>query len=182
MFEMTGLVATALGAFMAAGLSMVGSAYGTHLVGNANSTALAEGEGEKFSKLIILQVLPGTQGIYGFIVLFMILSTAGVSGSGGDIAVTQEAGQVALWAGFLMGLTGLFSAMLQGKVAAMSVPVAIKQPEETMKAVIFCGIVELYAVLGLIGAILIITGGVKEGVKPEEIIMALSQLKMLVGL
>jgi V/A-type H+/Na+-transporting ATPase subunit K len=181
MFEMSGLVATAFGAFLAAGLSMAGSAYGTHLVGSANSTALAEGHEDKFTNLIILQVLPGTQGIYGFIVLFMLLSTSGVSGSGGEIVMTAEAGQVALWAGLLMGVTGLSSAMLQGKVAAMSVPVAIKQPEATMKAVIFCGIVELYAVLGLIASILLINSGIKPGVDPEEMIGSIRLLGSFFG-
>ena len=155
--ETTGVVYASIGAFLALGLSGVGSAYGTHLVGNATTTAVAEGEGEKVSKFLMLQVLPGTQGIYGVMVLFMIIMQTGIMA--GD-PVSREAGQVALWAGAIMGITGLLSAIYQGKVAATGVTVAIKRPEDTGKVLIFAGVVEFYAVLGLVGALLLILFGI----------------------
>ncbi|HID71280.1 MAG TPA: V-type ATP synthase subunit K [Thermoplasmata archaeon] len=174
MFEVSGLVATVVGAFMAAGLSGVGSAYGTHIVGSANATAMAEGEGEKFSNFIILQALPGTQGIYGFVILFMILMQSGITG--GNLNISSDSGQVAFWAGTLMGVNGLFSAILQGRVAAMTVPVAVKYPEETMKAAMFSVIVELYALLALVGSLIIILNGVEKGTSTQEIITSFVNL------
>ncbi len=160
MFELSGVVYATLGAFMALGFTGVGSAYGTHLVGNATSTAVAEGEGEKLSQFLMLQAMPGTQGIYGIIILALILMRTGIIGGSLEDVSSQD-GQVAFWAGCLMGLTGLLSAIYQGRVAATGVTVVIKRPDDTIKVLMFAGVVEFYAVLGLIGAILLIFSGIK---------------------
>ena len=52
-----------LGASLAVGLCCVGSAKGTGMVGEAATGVLCQAP-EHFSKCLILQVLPGTQGLY----------------------------------------------------------------------------------------------------------------------
>ena len=59
-----GLFFAFLGAALAVGLSCVGSAKGTGIVGEAAAGLLSQAP-EHFSKCLILQVLPGTQGLQG---------------------------------------------------------------------------------------------------------------------
>lgn len=65
-----GLIFAALGVALAVGLSGIGSAKGVGLVGEAASGLVTE-EPEKFGKALVLELLPGTQGLYGFVVGFV---------------------------------------------------------------------------------------------------------------
>ena len=67
-----------LGVALAAGLAGMGSAKGVGLVGEAAAGVLSE-DPTKFGKALILQALPGTQGIYGLITAFLILTNAGLN-------------------------------------------------------------------------------------------------------
>lgn len=58
----SGLFLALLGAALAVGFSGVGSAKGVGLVGEAGAGLLSE-ETKMFSKVLILQILPGTQGL-----------------------------------------------------------------------------------------------------------------------
>ena len=69
-----------LGAALAAGLAGWGSAKGVGIVGQASTGLLTEDPG-KFGKALILQALPGTQGIYGLITAFIILFKIGILGT-----------------------------------------------------------------------------------------------------
>ena len=66
-----------LGAALTAGLCCVGSAKGTGMVGEAAAGLVSE-DPDKSTKCLILQVLPGTQGLYGFVALFIVLGQVGV--------------------------------------------------------------------------------------------------------
>ncbi len=70
-----------LGAALAVGLCCVGSARGTGMVGEAATGVLSETP-EHFSKCLILQVLPGTQGLYGLVIWFFALFTMGAFSGG----------------------------------------------------------------------------------------------------
>lgn len=62
-FEMFGGIGLAfLGAALAVALCCIASAKGTGMVGEAATGVLTEAP-EHFSKCLILQVLPGTQGL-----------------------------------------------------------------------------------------------------------------------
>ena len=61
-----------LGSALAVGLCCVGSAKGTGMTGEAATGVIAETP-EQFSKCMILQVLPGTQGLYGIVAWFMVM-------------------------------------------------------------------------------------------------------------
>ncbi len=144
-----GAVFAFLGAGLAAGLSCIGSAKGTGLAGEAGTGLLCE-DPTQFSKVLILQVIPGTQGLYGLVIAFFSLLQIGVF-SGTDIAsVTPVVGLRVLAACLPMALGGLFSAIAQGRVAAASVNIVSKSPNDWAKGMILCIVVEFYAILCLL--------------------------------
>ncbi|MEG1686690.1 MAG: permease, partial [Angelakisella sp.] len=60
-------------------LSGMGSSKGVGYVGEAMSGVIVE-DPNKFGQLLVLQALPATQGIYGFIVGFLVMLTTGMLG------------------------------------------------------------------------------------------------------
>ncbi len=150
-----GMVIAITGAALAVILPGIGSALGVGLVGETASGVVAE-DPEKFGKLLILQALPGTQGIYGLLAGFLIIMKLGLLGK--MIAVSVEAGTAVLGAACPIAIVGLISAIIQAKVAAAGVGVVAKRPEEMGKAIILAAMVETYAVLALLTTILLLNG------------------------
>ena len=142
-----------LGAALTVGLCCIGSARGTGLVGEA-AAGLTSEDPDKSTKCLILQVLPGTQGLYGFVALFIVLSRAGVL-NGTATQLTPAQGLAFFAACLPIALGGWLSAKFQGRVAAASVNIVAKHPEASTKGLIFCGIVEFYAILSLVATIII---------------------------
>ena len=156
LFDVYGGVAMAfLGAALAVGLCCVGSAKGTGMVGEAAAGVVSE-DPEKFSKCLILQVLPGTQGLYGMVAWFFVLLKIGVFGGAGLQMLTIGQGLNVLGACIPIALGGWLSAGFQGRVAAASIGILAKRPEEFSKGIIMCGIVEFYAILSLLASILLL--------------------------
>lgn len=151
-----GLILAILGAALGATLAGIGSALGVRLVGEVASGLVSE-DPEKFGKVLILQALPGTQGIYGFLGAVMVMQKIGLLG-GNLLTLTPETGWQILLACLPVGVVGLISAILQGKVAAAGVNIVAKKPTESGKAVIFAAMVETYAILGLLVTILLLNG------------------------
>ena len=143
-----------LGAALAVGLCCIGSAKGTGMVGEA-ATGLLSQAPEHFSKCLILQVLPGTQGLYGLVVWFFALFTMGAF-SGGIVPLTVTEGATIFAACLPIALGGWLSAIFQGRVAAASINIVAKRPDEATKGIILCGIVEFYAILSLLATILLL--------------------------
>ena len=85
---MNGLVWALAGAVAAAALAGCGSAFGVGVAGQAAAGVVTE-DPSRFAKVLLLQLLPGTQGIYGLLVAFVTLSRIGILGGGGvDVALT----------------------------------------------------------------------------------------------
>ena len=149
-----GLALALLGAGLAAVLPGIGSAKGTGIAGEAGTGLLCQ-DPSKFGKVMILQVIPGTQGLYGLVVWFFAVFRMGLlSGALPQLTVVQ--GWQYFAACLPMALGGLFSAIAQGRVAAASINIVAKKPDDYMKGVIMCGIVEFYAILSLVGTILLL--------------------------
>ena len=84
-----GLALALLGAGLAAVLSGIGSAKGTGLAGEAGTGLLCE-DPSKFGKVMILQVIPGTQGLYGLVVWFFAIFRMGLlSGTLPQLTIAQ---------------------------------------------------------------------------------------------
>ena len=144
-----------LGAALAACLAGAGSAKGCSIAGQAAAGVTTE-DPAKFGQTLVLQLLPGTQGFYGFIVAFLILTKIGILGGGAEITAAQ--GFRFLAAGLPIAITGLISGIAQGKASAASIGIIAKRPEEMGKAIIFPAIVETYAILGLLASFLMYNG------------------------
>ena len=148
-----GLVFVILGAALAAALPGFGSARGTSIVGQAAAGLVAE-DPSKFGKVLILQVLPGTQGLYGFLTAILLLNNTGVMG--GSPEITLGKGLAYFAACLPMVIVGYFSAIAQAKTAAAGVGIVAKKPDQSGKAIIFSAMVETYAVLALLMSLLAI--------------------------
>ena len=147
-----------LGAALAAGLSCVGSAKGTGIAGEAGAGLLAE-DPAQFSKCMILQVIPGTQGLYGLVIGFLALLQMGLFAGTLD-ALTTAQGLRVLAACLPMALGGLLSAIAQGRVAAASINIVAKSPNDWSKGMVLCIIVEFYAILSLLISFLMLMFGI----------------------
>lgn len=148
-----GLALALLGGGLAAGLSCVGSAKGTGLAGEAAAGLMCE-DPSKFGKAMILQVLPGTQGLYGTVVWFFSIYCIGLLG--GVPAIDVTTGLQCFVACMPMALGGLFSAIAQGRVAASSINILAKKPADWSKGLVLCGIVEFYAILSLLASMVML--------------------------
>ncbi len=149
-----GVALAILGAALAALMAGIGSAKGVGLVGEA-AAGVVSVDPSKFSKMLILQLLPGTQGLYGLLTAVLLLSRIGVIG-GNMAAITSAQGFAFLAAALPIGIVGLFSGIAQGKTAAAGVGIVAKKPEESGKGVIMAAMVETYAILALLVSILAI--------------------------
>ena len=145
-----------LGAALATVLAGLGSAKGVGIVGEAAAGVVAE-DPSKFGQTLLLQVLPGTQGIYGLLIGFIVLLKVGFVGGGG-IEMTVAKGLYILIASLVIAVVGYMSAIKQGRVAAAGVGVVAKRPEEVSKAMIYAAMVETYAVLALLVSFLMVSG------------------------
>ena len=117
-----------LGAALAVGLCCVGSARGTGMTGEAAAGLLSTAP-EHFSKCLILQVLPGTQGLYGLVIWFFALFTMGAF-SGGIVDLSITNGLTIFVSCIPMAIGGWLSAIYQGRVAASAINVVAKKPDD----------------------------------------------------
>jgi len=152
-----GLALALLGAGLAVGLSCVGSAKGTGIAGEAGTGLLCE-DPSKSGKVMVLQLLPGTQGLYGMVVFFFAIVKMGLMGGdfGSLVGMSTQTGMAYLAACLPMALGGLLSAIAQGRVAAGSINILAKKPDDWSKGLLLCGIVEFYAILSLLASMLML--------------------------
>lgn len=154
---MEGIVIAVIGAVLAVALAGIGSAIGCGLAGQASSGVMSE-DPEKFGKLLILVALPGTQGFYGLVISFLAIMRLGLIGGGEIAQITVSQGGLIMLACLPIALTGLFSAIHQGKVCAAGAQMTARQPEEVGKAMVLAVFVEVYAVLGFVVSFLLLFG------------------------
>jgi V/A-type H+-transporting ATPase subunit K len=132
-----------------------GSAKGVGMVAEAAGGLVSESP-EKYGKLLILVALPGTQGLYGFVVSFMIMIKIGVFT--GMLGVTLAEGLSLLAAAMPIAIVGYFSAIAQARAAIGAVGIVAKHPEEMSKGIVLTAMVETYAILALLGSVMMLTG------------------------
>ena len=139
-------------AFVAAALSValpgMGSSKGVGLAGETASGVSTENP-EVNSKLLVLQLLPATQGIYGFLIAVIIMINTGIL-SGSPVAVSVEQGLALIGAVLPIALVGFYSAIRQGRVAASAMLMTGARPDMSGKGITMTVMVETYAVLALL--------------------------------
>ena len=143
-----GLFWAFLGAALAALLPGIGSARGCGMVGEAATGLLAE-EPSKFGSAIILEALPGTQGIYGLLIAFLSLLKLNVFG--GVIEQISLGQGIGMFLACLpIAFVGLFSAIFQARCAVGGVAILAKKPKDVFKGVSLAAVVETFAIFALL--------------------------------
>ena len=146
--ENGGTIFTVLAVAVAVFLSGIGSAKGVGMAGEATA-ALTVDQPDKFGKALVLQLLPGTQGLYGFVIGFFIMNN--ISGD-----ITFQQGLYYLMAALPVGIVGLSSAKAQSKVAIGGVNILSKNEDQFVKGIVYSVMVELYAILGFLISLLLV--------------------------
>ena len=149
-----GMAVGLLGAALAVVLAGIGSAKGTGMAGEAGAGLLCE-DPSKFGKVMILQVIPGTQGIYGFVVGFLTLLFMGVM-DGRAVGMPLAEGFKFFTACLPIAFGGMISAISQGRVAVAAINILAKKPDDWAKGMILCITVEFYAILSLLVSLFIL--------------------------
>jgi len=149
-----GMVLALTGAVLSTALAGMGSAWGVGIAGQAAAGVVAE-DPDQFAKVLIMQLLPGTQGIYGLLVTFITLSQIGVLG--GQPITDTHTGLMYLLACLPIAIVGLVSAYHQARTSVASIGIIAKKPDQFGKAMLFPAMVETYAILALLISILVIT-------------------------
>ena len=145
-----GFILGALGVALAVGMSGIGSAKGVGIAGEAAAGLLCE-QPEKFGKALILQLLPGTQGLYGFVIGLLVFFQL-------KPETTLSQGMYLLFACMPIAIAGLWSGISQGKVSAAGIQILAKKPEHNTKGLVLAAMVETYALLGFVVSFLLVNG------------------------
>ena len=136
------------GIVMATLLAGIGSAKGVGIVGEVASGLMSE-EPEKFGKSLVLQLLPGTQGLYGFVIGLMVLGKL-------KPEMPIQTGLGILMACLPIAFAGYGSAIAQGRVAASGISLLAKNEEQNTKGIIYAVMVETYALLAFVVSIMLL--------------------------
>lgn len=140
---MTGLVWGCIGAAIAMIIASLGSCIGVGRAGMMASAILAK-DPSKFSNVLILQLLPATQGIYGFIIAFLAINYSTADG------FTKEKGLATLFVCLPVAIVGFLSAVFQGKVAMGGMELCVKQEKQMGKAMTMAALVEIFAIFAFV--------------------------------
>ncbi len=146
-----GLPIALVGAALAVLMAGIGSAIGVGMTGEATAGIVTENP-SLFGKALVLQLLPGTQGIYGFVIAIMMLMQIGVMGGSSDISVAK--GILYFAACLPIAFAGLHSAKMQAKATVACISLYAKRPEQFSKALIMPIMVETYAILSFLISLL----------------------------
>ncbi len=149
---MNGMIYAIIGVSIATLFSGIGSARGVGSAAQTSMGVLSE-DSSMFGKMLVLTLLPGTQGLYGFIVGFLILINCGVLGG---TMPTIGQGLAYLGASLAIGFGGMFSAFAQGKAAVSGITMTAKDEKNFSKAMVSVTLVEIYALLAFIVSLLLV--------------------------
>lgn len=154
-----GLFIAMAGIAAAVSIAGIGSAIGIGYAAAAAAGVMSE-DAKNFGKYLMLVGLPGTQGIYGFIISFLWISKLNIMSAEPLVALTPWQGLLIFFACLPVGICGL-SAVYQGRVCAAGVNMTSKRAEESGKALVMGVFVEFYAVLGFLVSIFVYMGADK---------------------
>ena len=151
----TGFFLAMAGIASAVSIAGIGSAIGISYAASAAAGVMSE-DPKNFGKYLMLVALPGTQGIYGFVISLLWMNQLNVMSETAALTpLCWSQGLIILFACLPVGICGL-SAIYQGRACAAGVNLVAKRSEESAKALIMGVFVEFYAVLGLLVSIFVI--------------------------
>lgn len=136
-----------LGAALAVLIAGIGSAIGVGRSGQAASALLSK-QPDKFSNAMILQLMPATQGLYGFVVGFMVLVRLGALGT--MTPIDAATGWIMFAYCLPIAFVGLGSAIMQGNVVIGCIGLIGKQDKQFGHAMVMIVLVEIFAIFAFI--------------------------------
>ena len=145
---------TLLGIFLAITFTGIGSARGVAIVGQTGSGLLTE-QPDMFGKVLGLQALPMTQGIYGLLTAFFVMLLAGFF-DGSFAELTMMDGVYYLVSCLPIAIVGWISAIYQARVAASGVLLLGKQKDKLGQAITSSALVETYAIFALLITLMLV--------------------------
>lgn len=147
-----GIILALISAAIATVFAGIGSIRGVGMSAEAGMGVLSE-DPSKFGKLLVLELLPGTQGLYGFIVAFFIMLNVGIFG-GLNTGITTTMGWLYIVASLPIGVGGLISGIAQGRAAVAGISLLARRSSEFSKAMVSTTLVEIYALLAFLVSLL----------------------------
>ncbi|HBG26638.1 MAG: hypothetical protein A2Y10_04635 [Planctomycetes bacterium GWF2_41_51] len=157
MLENLGLTFALAGAAVATFIAGIGSSVGLSIAARAAGGVLSE-KPERYGSLMLMVLLPSTQGIYGFVIAVMVMVKLKIIG-GTPIELTMMNGFEIFAACLPVAVAGLISGIQQGKASASGIIMTAKRPEMAVKAgVLYAAMIEFYAILGFLISLLLVLG------------------------
>jgi V/A-type H+/Na+-transporting ATPase subunit K len=148
-YEYGGIILAVIGMALVVAIPGMKSGIGVSQVGQAATSVLVD-EPEKFGKALLLQMMPASQGLYGFVIAILTLGRL-------DIAMSLQEGLFILMATLPMTIVGGPTAIAQANVAISGVHLLVRNENEVMKNIIMAVMVETYALLAFVSSIIILT-------------------------
>ena len=153
----TGYVVAIIGIALCVILCGVGSGLGLYKTASATAGVLGE-DPKKFGKLIILMLLPATQGLYGFLIAILATNKLGAITEIAEASQALAQGWSIFSACLPMAISGFVSAFFQSKAAVNCIYAAAKQDSLGFKVAMGPAMIEFYALLGLVISLLLVIG------------------------
>ena len=143
-----GIVMAALGMALAIIFPGIGSAKGVGMVGESASGLMSE-EPDKFGQTLILQLLPASQGLYGFVIAIMSLARLSAS-------MSLQEGLFILIGCLPIAIVGYPSAVAQAKISVDGIALLARDAEQMTKTIIYTVMVETYALLAFVSSLILL--------------------------
>ncbi|MCL2846591.1 MAG: V-type ATP synthase subunit K [Firmicutes bacterium] len=147
-----GNVFAMLGAALAIALPGIASSIGMSWVQRSAAGVITE-QPEKFGKTMILQLIPSSATLYGFVVAFLIMGNAVMLGEG-EYGYDAISGLTILAAALPIALVGFFGTLMQAKVCVAGVQMVGKDDSLSGRALVMAVFIELFVLFALIVSIL----------------------------
>lgn len=133
---------------------MLGLGKGVGRVGEAGSGLLTV-EPSKFSRILIFQILPGTQGLYGLVVWFLALMKLGFF-SGALVQFSLMEGIKFFAACMPVAIGGFIFGGTQGRICSNGLAMVAKRQSDLSKSIIMAIMMEFYSILAFLATFLML--------------------------
>jgi len=144
-----GLVYALMGAALAIIGGGLGSAVGISYASQAAAGVVSE-DPDKFGKVLIFQLLPSSNVLYGFIVAFLVFMRTIMGGGDAAANMTNAQGLTYLAVCLPIAVVGFLSSITQAKVCVSCISMVAKNGELSGRGMTMAAFIELVTLLSLV--------------------------------
>lgn len=144
---MNGLVYALIGAALAIVGGGLGSAIGVSYASQAAAGVISE-DPDKFGKLLIFQLFPSSNVLYGFVVAILVFMRTIMAGGGA--AITNEQGLQYLFVCLPITIVGFLTAITQAKVCVSCINMVGKNSDLSGRGLTMAALIEMVTLLALV--------------------------------